>query len=53
MSDLPPSMIATLNNGRSTGGVKATTTSTLQEAILDAGDFVFSGSQAIVLEVVR
>ncbi|HMM79677.1 MAG TPA: hypothetical protein PKC65_06620 [Pyrinomonadaceae bacterium] len=53
MSDLPPSMIATLNNGRSTGGVKATTTSTLQEAILDAGGFVFSGSQAIVLEVVR
>ena len=53
MSDLPPSMIATLNNGRSTGGVKATTTSTLQEATLDAGNFVFSGSQAILLEVVR
>lgn len=53
MSDLPPSMIATLNNGRSTGGVKATTASTLDEMILDAGDFVFSGSQAVTFEVIR
>lgn len=53
MSDLPPSMIATLNNGRSTGGVKATTASTINEKMLEAGDLVFSGSQAVTFDVVR
>ncbi len=53
MSDLPPSMIATLNNGRAAGGVKATTASVISEKILDAGDYVFSGSQAVSFEVVR
>ncbi|KXK00932.1 MAG: SpoIVB peptidase S55 [Acidobacteria bacterium OLB17] len=53
MSDLPPSMIVTLNNGRSTGGVKATAASTIGEQMLDTGDLVLTGSQAVTLNVVR
>jgi hypothetical protein len=53
MPDLPPSMLATLRNDRSSGGVKSTTVSILGEKMLSLGDLVFSGSQSITLEVVK
>jgi hypothetical protein len=53
MPNLPPSMMATLNSDRSSGGSKTSAQTMLMEFELPAGDFIISGSQAISLDVVR
>jgi SpoIVB peptidase S55 len=53
LPNLPPSMVATLNNDRSSGGYTPMSLSPLLEAELAPADFVISGQQVIGIEVVR
>jgi len=53
MPNLPPSMLASINSDRAAGGAKATTTAPIAEYLLDLGNSVVSGSQAVTIEVVR
>lgn len=53
MPNLPPSMLATLNNDRTAGGSKPSVQTILSEMELPAGEFVISGSQTVNIEVVR
>ena len=51
MPNLPPSIVATLNNERSSGGYTALTQSQIYERELPPADFVISGQQAITVTV--
>jgi hypothetical protein len=53
MPNLPPSVIATLNNDRSTGGSKPTVLSTLVDQEIAALDYIVAGQQALAIEIVR
>lgn len=53
MPNLPPSMLATLNNDRSVGGVTPTILSPIYEQELAPAEFVVSGQQVLTIEVVR
>lgn len=53
MPNLPPSILATLNNDRTAGGAKPTTQKVLFEQVLPASEYVVAGSQTIAVEVVR
>ncbi len=53
MPNLPPSVLATLNNDRTTGGTKPTIQTIIAELELPSGEFIVSGSQNLVIEVVR
>jgi len=53
MPNLPPSMLATLNNDRSVGGYKPYLQSVLLERELPPADFVISGQQSIDIQVVK
>lgn len=53
MPNLPPSMLATLNNDRATGGAKPTLQTVLLENELPSGDYIVSGSQTLNIEVIR
>lgn len=53
MPNLPPSVLATMNNDRSAGGAKATTQKVLFDQLLPTSDYLVSGSQTIAIEVVR
>lgn len=53
MPNLPPSFLATLNNGRSAGGSKTVVQTVVAENELPAGTQIVSGSQTLTLEVVR
>ena len=47
LPNLPPSVVATLNNERTSGGYTATTLSALYEKELPPADFVITGQQTI------
>ncbi|HYX28071.1 MAG TPA: SpoIVB peptidase S55 domain-containing protein [Pyrinomonadaceae bacterium] len=51
LPNLPPSMVATLNNERTSGGYTATTLSPLYEKELPPADFVITGQQTISVVV--
>ena len=51
LPNLPPSMVATLNNERSSGGYTALTLSQVYERELRPADFVISGQQVITVTV--
>ena len=51
LPNLPPSMVATLNNERSSGGYTALTLSQVYERELPPADFVISGQQVISVTV--
>jgi hypothetical protein len=51
MPNLPPSMLATLNNDRTAGGSKQTVQSVIAESQLPAGDYIVSGSQTLTIEI--
>jgi len=51
LPNLPPSMVATLNNERSSGGYTALTLSQVYERELPPADFVISGQQVITVTV--
>jgi len=53
MPNLPPSMLATINNDRSVGGTKTAVQTLLGEAELPATEYIVSGSQTINVEVIR
>ncbi len=53
MPNLPPSMLATLNSDRSTGGITPTILSPFWEKELPPAEFVISGQQILALDVLR
>jgi hypothetical protein len=53
MPNLPPSVLATLNSDRSTGGVTPTILSPVWEKELPAAEFVISGQQILAVNVLR
>lgn len=53
LPNLPPSVLATLNNDRIVGGVTPTVISPIVEKELPPFDFVVSGQQVLVVEVIR
>jgi len=53
MPNLPPSVLATMNNDRNAGGAKPTTQKVLFEQAIPASEYVVSGMQTIAVEVVR
>jgi hypothetical protein len=52
MPNLPPSMVATLNSDRNSGGYTPTALSAVYEMELPPAEFVISGQQVIAVEVV-
>jgi hypothetical protein len=52
MPNLPPSMVATLNSDRNSGGYTPTVLSPVFEMELPPADFVISGQQLIALDIV-
>ncbi|MBP6005208.1 MAG: hypothetical protein KA746_17400 [Pyrinomonadaceae bacterium] len=53
MPNLPPSMLATMNNDRTAGGSKPSTQKTIIDQVIPANEWVISGSQTIAIEVIR
>jgi hypothetical protein len=53
LPNLPPSMLATLNNDRTAGGFKPTLLTVLTEQELAPAEFIVSGQQVLTIEVVR
>ncbi|MFN0277349.1 MAG: hypothetical protein ACKVRN_01980 [Pyrinomonadaceae bacterium] len=53
MPNLPPSVLATLNNDRTTGGTKPTVQTIIVDLELPQGEFIVSGSQTLTIEVIR
>jgi hypothetical protein len=53
LPNLPPSVVATLNSDRATGGYTPTVLSPIYEKELPPADFVITGQQLIGLDVVR
>lgn len=53
MPNLPPSVLATLNNDRTTGGSKPTLQTILVDQELQPGEYIVSGSQSLTIEVIR
>jgi hypothetical protein len=51
LPNLPPSVVATLNNDRTSGGYTPTILSQVYERELSAADFVISGQQVISVTV--
>ena len=52
MPNLPPSMVATLNSDRNSGGYTPTALSAIYEMELPPAEFVISGQQLIALDIV-
>jgi hypothetical protein len=53
MPNLPPSMMATLNNDRSAGGAKPAVQTILSEIELPFGEYIVTGSQTLAIEIIR
>lgn len=53
MPNLPPSMMATLNNDRIAGGVKPLVQTIVSESVLPPSEFIITGSQSLSIEVVK
>jgi hypothetical protein len=53
LPSLPPSMVATLNSDRTSGGYTPTVLSPVYEMELPPAEFVISGQQLIAIDVVR
>lgn len=53
MPNLPPSVLATINNDRTAGGTKAAMQTIIAELELPSGEFIVSGSQTVSIEIVR
>jgi hypothetical protein len=53
LPNLPPSVVATLNSDRATGGYTPTVLSPIYEKELPPADFVITGQQLIGIDVVR
>jgi len=53
MPNLPPSMLATLNNDRTGGGVKPAVQTVVSEMEVPPAEFIVSGQQTLSIEVIR
>lgn len=53
LPNLPPSVVATLNSDRTSGGYTPTVLSPVYERELPPADFVISGQQVIAIDVIR
>jgi len=53
LPNLPPSMLATLNNDRTAGGFKPTVLTVLTEQELAPAEFIISGQQVLTIEVTK
>ncbi|MFL6374072.1 MAG: hypothetical protein ACJ73D_05335 [Pyrinomonadaceae bacterium] len=53
MPNLPPSMLATINNDRTAGGTRSAVLTTLSENELPSGEYIVVGAQSLNIEVVR
>ncbi len=53
MPNLPPSMLATLNNDRTAGGVKPTVQTIVTEQEIAPADFIISGQQMLTIQVIK
>jgi hypothetical protein len=53
LPNLPPSVLATLNNDRTAGGFKPTVLTVLTDQEIAPADFVISGQQVLTIEVNR
>jgi len=53
MPNLPPSMIATLNNDRTTGVVKPTVQTVVLEKTLPPSEMIITGQQSVTIEIIR
>lgn len=53
MPNLPPSVLATLNNDRTAGGVKPAVQTVVTESEIAPADFIISGQQTLLIEIVN
>jgi len=53
MPNLPPSVLATINNDRTAGGSKPAVQTIIAELELLPGQFIVAGSQSLTVEVIR
>lgn len=53
MPNLPPSVLATINNGRTSGGISKTTQTVVAESQLPPSEFLITGNKSLTLNVVR
>jgi hypothetical protein len=53
MPNLPPSVLATMNNDRTAGGFKPTTQTVVSEQMIAPAEFIISGQQTLTIEVVK
>jgi hypothetical protein len=53
MPNLPPSMLATLNNDRTVGGFKPTVLTVLTDQELPPAEFIITGQQVLTIEVIK
>jgi len=53
MPDLPPSMLATINNDRTSGGSKPAVQSTISSTELPAVEYLVTGQQKLSIDVVK
>ncbi|MEO8042664.1 MAG: hypothetical protein ABI646_08650, partial [Acidobacteriota bacterium] len=53
MPNLPPSVLATLNNDRTVGGVKPAVQTIVNELAIARAEFLISGQQTLTIEVIK
>ena len=53
MPNLPPSVLSTINNDRTTGGSSSTVQTILSDQELQPGEYIVSGSRSITIEIIR
>jgi hypothetical protein len=53
MPNLPPSVLATLNNDRTAGGIKPALQTIVNELALAPAEFLISGEQTLTIEVIK
>jgi hypothetical protein len=53
MPNLPPSVLATLNNERTAGGIKPVVQTIVSETEVPPAEFIISGQQTISIEVIK
>lgn len=53
MPNLPPSVIATMNNDRTAGGAKPTIQTTIFEMEIPSLEYIVSGAQTLTIEVIK
>jgi hypothetical protein len=53
MPNLPPSVLATMNNDRTAGGFKPTTQTVVSEQLIAPAEFIIAGQQTLAIEVIK